>query len=91
MGNLVPYQHNIWMGHSKEGTSTGLHHDFHDNFYIAIRGRKTFRLFSPRCAEILNTTGKIVHIHENGLISYDQMYRSDGTSRLQEMVGPAPV
>lgn len=36
--NLVPSQFNIWMGHSRVGSSTGLHHDFHDNFYCLVRG-----------------------------------------------------
>lgn len=78
MGNLIPYQHNMWLGHSINGTSTGLHHDYHDNFYFTIRGRKIFRLYSPRCAEILETVGNISKIHENGLISYDEIRRSDG-------------
>jgi hypothetical protein len=30
-GHLVPQQVNLWMGHSKGGSSSGLHHDFHDN------------------------------------------------------------
>lgn len=76
--NLVLHQHNLWMGHSSEGTSTGLHHDFHDNLYVVIRGQKTFRLYSPRCAELLKTVGKIARIHDNGLIAYDMMRRSDG-------------
>ena len=32
---------------SAEGSSSGLHHDFHDNLYILLRGQKRFRLFSP--------------------------------------------
>ncbi|CAM9799805.1 unnamed protein product, partial [Choristocarpus tenellus] len=42
-GNLIPQNVNLWMGFSKEGSSSGLHHDFHDNLYILLRGRKMFR------------------------------------------------
>ena len=28
-------------------SSSGLHHDFHDNLYILLRGRKRFHLWSP--------------------------------------------
>ncbi|KAL8448350.1 hypothetical protein Emed_003880 [Eimeria media] len=82
-GNLVPYQFNVWMGDSREGSSTGLHHDFHDNFYCLIRGRKEFRLFSPRLCELLETHGinsasNDVVLHPNGLISYLKGIREDG-------------
>lgn len=51
MGHLVPQNFNIWMGRSKEGTSSGLHHDYHDNLYILVRGKKRFRFYSPADAE----------------------------------------
>ncbi len=31
VGALVPQQANLWMGCSRPGASSGLHHDFHDN------------------------------------------------------------
>ncbi|KAL8275006.1 hypothetical protein Esti_001062 [Eimeria stiedai] len=82
-GNLVPYQFNVWIGDSREGSTTGLHHDFHDNFYCLIRGRKEFRLFSPRLCELLKTHGmksasNDVVLHPNGLISYLKGIREDG-------------
>lgn len=41
MGNLIVNQLNIWMGYSGEkGSKTGLHFDYHDNFYIVMNGRK---------------------------------------------------
>lgn len=48
-GALVPQNVNLWMGHSKKGagSSSGLHHDFHDNLYVLLRGKKTFR-----CADL---------------------------------------
>ncbi|KAL8432594.1 hypothetical protein Efla_002826 [Eimeria flavescens] len=81
--NLVPYQFNIWMGDSREGSTTGLHHDFHDNFYCLIRGSKEFRLYSPRLCDLLQTQGMTsvsndVVLHPNGLISYLKGIREDG-------------
>lgn len=48
-GALIPQNVNLWMGHSKKGagSSSGLHHDFHDNLYLLLRGKKTFR-----CADL---------------------------------------
>ena len=43
-GGLLPQTVNLWMGHSSnKGSSSGLHHDFHDNLYVLLRGKKTFR------------------------------------------------
>ncbi|CDJ40480.1 hypothetical protein, conserved [Eimeria tenella] len=85
--NLVPSQFNIWMGHSCVGSSTGLHHDFHDNFYCLVRGRKEFRLYSPRLCELLRTQGmakplSAPSVHPNGLISYIRGIREDGAHEL---------
>jgi hypothetical protein len=71
-GNLTPFNMNIWMGNSKNGSSSGLHHDFHDNLYILLRGRKRFRLYSPSCARFMYTRGTIDRVHPNGLINYKE-------------------
>lgn len=45
-GALIPQNVNLWMGYTKPkkgGSSSGLHHDFHDNLYVLLRGKKTFR------------------------------------------------
>lgn len=69
------------MGKAKEASSSGLHHDYHDNLYILLRGRKQFRLFSPADAKNLYVRGRIDKVHSNGLISYfDLPTRSDGAS-----------
>ena len=52
------------------GASSGLHHDFHDNLYILLRGRKRFRLWSPDQAPQLYTHGRLRRIHCNGRIAY---------------------
>lgn len=36
MPSLVLQQCNLWIGNSKEGKSSGLHHDFHDNLYMLV-------------------------------------------------------
>eukprot|EP00892_Ulva_mutabilis_P010350 jgi/Ulvmu1/7688/UM038_0120.1 len=69
-GNLVPQAINLWMGRSAEGTSSGLHHDFHDNLYVLLRGTKRFRLFPPNMADRMYTHGSVECIHNNGRIVY---------------------
>lgn len=83
LGNLIPQQVNIWIGNSADGTSSGLHHDFHDNLYLLLQGRKRFTLFSPADANNLYTQGKIKKVHKNGLVNYANREdtRSDGASQ----------
>lgn len=71
LGNLIPQNINIWMGNNKEGSSSGLHHDYHDNLYILLRGKKRFRLYSPADAEKMYTRGELVRVHPNGRINYE--------------------
>jgi hypothetical protein len=69
------------MGNSKEGTSSGLHHDFHDNLYVLLRGKKRFTIMDPGNAPNLYTHGTISKIHPNGLITYEgHPSREDGAS-----------
>ncbi|KAL3792917.1 hypothetical protein ACHAW5_006824 [Stephanodiscus triporus] len=70
MGNLVPQNINMWIGNSKDGTSSGLHHDYHDNLYIVLKGRKRFRLYSPLDTEKMYTKGELARVHPNGRINY---------------------
>lgn len=73
MGNLIPQNINIWMGKSKSGSSSGLHHDYHDNLYIVVKGQKRFRLFSPKDIDKMYTRGRLhgpFHVHPNGRINY---------------------
>ncbi|KAG8992997.1 hypothetical protein FRB90_000818, partial [Tulasnella sp. 427] len=81
MGNLVLQQVNLWVGKSKNGSSSGLHHDFHDNLYCLLQGRKRFVLYPPSQSHNLQPHGKIKKVHPNGLISYEHHpVRSDGLS-----------
>ena len=41
--HLVLFNANLWFGNSPNGSSSGLHHDFHDNLYILLRGKKRFQ------------------------------------------------
>ena len=87
-GKLIPHLLSLWQGLTKDGTSSGLHHDFHDNFYVLLRGRKRFRLFPPSAAPHMHTAGQVVKIHSNGLIVYrigcenhEVPVRADGVSK----------
>ncbi|KAI9031480.1 cupin-like domain-containing protein [Hyaloraphidium curvatum] len=70
-GGLVPQNINAWMGNNKHGSSTGLHHDYHDNLYVLLRGRKRFRLYSPADAGRMYTRGVMTRVHANGRICYE--------------------
>ncbi|CCG82231.1 JmjC domain-containing protein 4 [Taphrina deformans PYCC 5710] len=81
--DLVPAKINLWLGTSSDGTSSGLHHDFHDNFYILLAGKKRFHIFPPswkNCKE-LNLNGRPHEIFQNGLISYGKGLCSNGLTR----------
>ena len=69
---LIPQSVVVWMGATAPGreTSSGLHHDFHDNLYVLLRGRKRFRLFAPRDTELLQPRGEVLKVHRNGRINY---------------------
>ena len=75
-GNLIPYQLSLWQGVSTDGTTSGLHHDFHDNLYILIRGKKRFRLFPPSSAPHMQTVGTLAKVYPNGLIVYQNSTNS---------------
>lgn len=70
MGNLIPQNINLWMGNSSDGVSSGLHHDYHDNLYIVLKGTKKFRLYSPHDTEWMYTRGQLAKVHPNGRINY---------------------
>ena len=55
------------------------HHDFHDNLYCLLKGRKRFVLFPPSELDKLYPHGELDTQHKNGLTSYtDAPVRSDG-------------
>jgi hypothetical protein len=79
MGQLVPSTINAWLGMSREGSSSQLHHDFHDNLYLLVAGRKRFTIASPADTDSLYPHGSVAHVHPNGLINYGcNLTRGDG-------------
>ncbi|KAF1318676.1 putative Ion channel, partial [Globisporangium splendens] len=95
LGNLVPQNINIWMGNNMAGSSSGLHHDYHDNLYILLRGKKRFRLYSPVDAAKMYTRGHLVRVHANGRINYageettaygaDPSFEQDALARFEKV------
>lgn len=76
-GHLGLASAHLWMG-AAEGSS-GLHHDFHDNFYLLLSGTKQFRLYAPTDYPYMELYGQIQGMHTNGLLSYTHNpTRSDG-------------
>lgn len=82
-GHLIVQNLNLWYGKSDDSrSSSGLHHDFHDNLYILIKGEKTFRLFHPMEYVNLYPVGEIECIHSNGRINYQgQPTLADGSDK----------
>ena len=59
-------------------SKTPLHHDYHDNLYYLVKGRKEFRLYSPKVGldEFHKKEDQV--LHENGLFAYECDLRDDG-------------
>ena len=76
-GNLQLSSCHLWMG-GGQGSCSGLHHDFHDNFYWIQAGRKRLYLYPPNSP--IPVHGQIEKVHAvNGLISYvSRPTRADG-------------
>lgn len=66
---------------SSAGSTSGLHHDYHDNLYVLLQGTKRFRLYPPAMAPTMYTHGDIKVVAPNGLICYKQQaaMEDDGT------------
>ncbi|MES1915290.1 MAG: hypothetical protein MHM6MM_007261 [Cercozoa sp. M6MM] len=79
LGNLVPWQYNLWMGASS-GSSSGLHHDYHDNLYVLLRGRKQFRCFAP-CdhTHMCLAAPSPATLYANGVLAHSKHMLADGS------------
>ena len=93
LGNLIPMTYSLWLGCRKEEKgSSGLHHDFHDNLYCLIKGRKRLQIAKPSSARLHTMRGSLHTLHENGRIVYqeqidDGMIRPDGAlERVEDML-----
>jgi len=76
---LVPQAINVWIGPAAAsaaapapgGSTSGLHHDYHDNLYLLLRGAKRFRLWPPSALEGLYPHGgRPAAVHASGRIVY---------------------
>jgi len=63
---------NLWIGASDPttGSKSGLHHDYGDNLYVLIKGRKKVRLFSPADSFNVYPMGTINYVTKNGQHSF---------------------
>lgn len=64
---------NLWMGNSPASITTPLHHDFNDNLYAVVEGRKHFTLFPPEQAPNLYPQGQLKSVDANGYIHYEDL------------------
>jgi len=64
---------NVWMGKSRNSILTPLHHDFNDNLYAIVKGRKQVTLYAPECVHGMYTRGEVVQVKANGMIEYRDM------------------
>lgn len=81
LGNLIPVTYNLWIGATAATmeTSSGLHHDYHDNLYCIWDGCKTIQLAPPQSVgEGITTQGTFLKLHDNGRIVYKEQVRDDG-------------
>lgn len=85
LGHLALQQCNFWVGSTQSPTSSGLHHDFHDNLYILLGGHKRFVLFPPTAYPYLHLRGHVQKVHKNGLLVYEpgERIRADGLDELE--------
>lgn len=82
LGNLIPQNVNLWMGLTRGESTSGLHHDYHDNLYILLHGSKRFRLFPPQEIYNLYTYGVPDIVYSSGRVNYRGQLptTSDGSS-----------
>eukprot|EP00949_MAST-11_sp_MAST-11-sp1_P000584 g584.t1 len=69
VATLMPlHRINMWMGNASNASKSALHYDDFDNFYVVLRGRKSFTIFSPADTPRLYPVGQPVKIEANGEI-----------------------
>ena len=75
-GHLIPSNINLWIGCNSSNipSSSGLHHDYHDNIYILLEGVKHFTLIHPSHIDCMYPVGEVVTVHPNGRINYKGNY-----------------
>ncbi|MGH8371743.1 MAG: cupin-like domain-containing protein [Gammaproteobacteria bacterium] len=73
---------NLWMGNSRTPIVTPLHHDFNDNLYTVVEGKKRFTIFPPEQANNLYVRGRVLDIQANGIIKYADLNNMPHVCRL---------
>ena len=70
--SLILANANVWMGCAPAGrsTSSGLHHDFHDNVLVQVCGAKRVRMWDPSATNVLRPAGGRARVHANGRVVY---------------------
>ncbi|HET7649479.1 MAG TPA: cupin-like domain-containing protein [Gammaproteobacteria bacterium] len=76
---------NLWMGNSTSPIVTPLHHDFNDNLYAVVEGRKQFVIFPPEQAHNLYVRGELLEIQTNGIMRYADLNNMPHVCRLDAM------
>lgn len=68
-----------------------LQHDYHDNLYVLLRGKKRFRLYPPSQAERMYVHGELAVVHPNGRIVHKSQvggsWRGRGTGQAWAWTG----
>ena len=92
--SLILANANVWMGCAPAGrsTSSGLHHDFHDNVLVQVCGAKRVRMWDPSATNVLRPAGGRARVHANGRVVYGGARRrarggGPATSRPRRRVG----
>ena len=66
----------LWFGggSEEEAASSGLHFDTLDNFHVLLQGRKTWTVFDPGDAHLLNLIAPVEHVLPDGKV---QAHKND--------------
>ena len=82
---------NVWIGRADEtvGATSHLHHDYHDNLYCLVQGRKTLVLYGPDDTQNVYPAGALEHLDEAGLIYYAADHHREGQEQGEAGQGAA--
>ena len=60
---MIPSSYNVWVGASRAGSSSGLHHDFHDNMCVASSSCPGSLSCAAAAVFIANSTPNNLQLH----------------------------
>lgn len=63
---------NLWIGGSNpvHGTRSNFHHDFEDNIYALIKGKKKVKLISPADSLKMYSDSRVIHVGPRGFTEH---------------------